>query len=668
MRLVRFLAVVALLLPAAAAAQISPGPLSRAHRQLEGATKCIQCHGTSREAMPRLCLSCHKEVSLLVSQGRGLHAREAKTSGRSCASCHPEHAGQAFDLIAWPAGGRDRFDHRGAGWPLEGKHAPLACAKCHKPEFRAGPVAELSPRKGSAGWMGLETACASCHKRDDPHQDSLGPKCERCHVAASWSPAPKFDHETSRYPLTGSHLNVACNKCHLAPTLRITPDTAGKRIPRFRPLEFGQCSSCHADPHKGRLSAKCNDCHVTQGFSVIDRRGFNHALTRYPLLGKHRLVSCEGCHGVGMAKPRPAFTSCTSCHADRHGGEATLAGAVVDCASCHQVDGFAPSTFTVAQHRTARFALNGKHEAVACNLCHKTTKAAGATLGTIRLRPAATKCSSCHAEPHGSQLPGSSCEQCHGDLGWKVSRYDRAGHAKLKLSLEGKHAGLACGDCHAAARPGLPALAKTVAVGTAGVVFRIPEIRCAACHADPHQVTGEGRRRDTTSSCAGCHSATAFRPATINLESHVRFAFPIQGAHRAVPCRDCHAGLLATSGPAVRGATLVGAAGARTQVALGVAKGKLCSSCHQTPHGTQFAMRADNGRCDVCHNADRFVGTLRFDHDRNATFSLKGAHAQVPCAKCHRSETIAGVARVIYHPVPKECENCHSGKTPGKPQ
>ncbi|MBL0179472.1 MAG: hypothetical protein IPP98_10165 [Gemmatimonadetes bacterium] len=44
--------------------------------------------------MPRLCLSCHKEVTLLVSRGRRYHAREAKTSGKSCASCHPDHAGR----------------------------------------------------------------------------------------------------------------------------------------------------------------------------------------------------------------------------------------------------------------------------------------------------------------------------------------------------------------------------------------------------------------------------------------------------------------------------------------------------------------------------------------------------------------------------------------------
>ena len=664
MRFAASLAFLALALPARSTAQISPGPLSRAHQSLEGTTNCTRCHGTAKDAMPRLCLACHREITTLIAQNRGYHVRDAKTSGKSCAACHPDHAGRDFNLVAWPAGGRERFDHRTSGWSLEGKHAPLACDRCHRQEFRTGQAATLSPRKTTTGWVGLETNCASCHQRADPHKNSLGPSCEKCHDAAAWSPTPKFDHAASRYPLTGKHVDVACAKCHLAAALGIAPQADGKRVPRFKPLQFAECSACHADPHQGRLSGKCSDCHVTRGFDVRDRRDFNHALTRYLLLGKHRTVACEGCHGRDMAKPRPAFATCATCHADRHAGEATLAGAVVDCAACHRVEGFVPSTFTLAQHRAVRFPLGSKHESVPCAKCHTSTRTTAAAKTTIHIRVAFTTCATCHADPHGNQLAGRACDQCHTDQGWSDSRYDIADHARTRLPLEGRHATLGCASCHGPKRPGLPGLPQTATLGRAGVLFHIPEVACATCHADPHTVAGQARR-DASTGCADCHTAVAFKPAAISVESHARFSFRLEGAHRAVPCRDCHTALPPPGPAAGRGATLIAALPSLSRVPLGVPRGKSCSGCHRNPHGMQFVARADSGRCESCHSTDTFIGAPRFDHDRDAAFSIKGAHAAVSCAKCHRTETVAGISRVVYRPLPHRCEDCHTVKPGG---
>ena len=599
-----------------------------------------------------------------MAQNRGYHAHDAKSSGKSCAACHPDHAGRDFNLIAWPAGGRERFDHHAAGWPLDGKHAPLACDRCHRTEFRTGPVAALSPRKGSPGWVGLETNCVSCHQRDDAHRNSLGPSCEKCHSAVAWSPAPKFDHASSRYPLTGKHAEVTCAKCHLAAALGIATGPDGKRTPRFKPLPFAECSSCHADPHQGRLSGKCGDCHVTRGFDVRDRRDFNHALTRYPLLGRHRTVACDGCHGRDMARPRPAFATCVSCHADRHDGEATLRGAVVDCATCHRVEGFTPATYTVAQHRTAGFPLGGKHDAVPCASCHSASRSTGAAKTTVRIRMESGTCSACHADPHGGQLAGRNCDQCHTDRGWKEIRFAQADHARSQFPLEGRHAAVACTSCHGPARPGLRALPVSATLGRVGVMFRIPEVRCAACHADPHGVAGTAGG-DTAAGCAACHDAGAFRPSTVSVDAHAKFAFRLDGAHRAVPCRDCHTALPAP-GTGVRGAaSLVGVPGTPPRIPLGVPTGTRCSGCHESPHGTQFGARADSGRCDVCHTTDTFIGAARFNHDRDAAFATKGAHVAVPCARCHRSQTLAGATWITYRPVPHRCEDCHTATLRG---
>jgi len=67
-------AAVALGRPASAGAQISPGPLARAHEQLEGSLQCESCHGGGgpkggKEAMIAQCLGCHNQPALGGSGG-----------------------------------------------------------------------------------------------------------------------------------------------------------------------------------------------------------------------------------------------------------------------------------------------------------------------------------------------------------------------------------------------------------------------------------------------------------------------------------------------------------------------------------------------------------------------------------------------------------------------
>ncbi|HSB54980.1 MAG TPA: cytochrome c3 family protein, partial [Gemmatimonadales bacterium] len=153
------------------AAQISPGPLAKPHAELEGTLKCTKCHAGGKEAMSSNCLGCHKDLGWLAERNRGYHAtREVK--GQSCASCHPDHAGASFDLIKWPDGSRERFDHRRAGWPLLQSHAEQKCADCHNPKFRSSPAARLTPSAGAGEFVGLETSCSSCHT--DVHRGNLG--------------------------------------------------------------------------------------------------------------------------------------------------------------------------------------------------------------------------------------------------------------------------------------------------------------------------------------------------------------------------------------------------------------------------------------------------------------------------------------------------------------
>jgi hypothetical protein len=645
-------------LPEVIGAQISPGPLARAHTQLEGALNCTRCHGPRRAAMSTACLSCHKEVAWLVDRNRGFHAsKEARA--KDCASCHPDHAGASFALIAWPDGSPERFDHKAAGWALEGGHRDIKCAECHVAEYRVSESATLLKRRDATGWTGLETTCVSCHRSDDEHRGALVAKCDACHDSRDWKPAPRFSHDSTSYALTGKHTDVPCNECHFSKRLPVRVDAKGQGIPVYKPVPFRSCADCHEDPHAGRLSPRCGECHTTKGFTTVEGRTFNHSLTKYPLRGRHVRVSCDGCHGQNLARRSPAFDSCASCHSDPHDGKATLAGKPADCAACHRVEGFAPSSFTVAQHAASPYPLEGRHAQVACAKCHLSSPTSGASQARVtRLRMPFSTCVDCHADSHGSQLAKrvdrGACESCHAVAGWTPSTYSVAQHANLRLRLDGRHAEIPCRSCHGATRTGLPAPAPAASLGSAAFAITLAGAACTDCHVDSHAGRyGASGPLPTDGGCAGCHSATSFRPSLVDATRHDRFAFPLSGAHRAVACVSCHEELRAK--PAT--STLLQSARGITRFPAAAAT-RSCATCHDNPHGTQFATRKDQS-CESCHGVESFVPAPRFDHERQASFSLRGAHAKVACARCHERKQVGGIMMTVYRPLSGACESCH---------
>lgn len=526
--------------------------------------------------MDQRCVSCHREIGQMRSASRGLHAR---VRDKACASCHPDHGGRDFQMIAWDGGRPEAFDHARAGYVLAGAHADLECRTCHKPALQRSAVAPLIQMKDHArSWLGLETACASCH--EDPHRGSLGAECARCHTETKWAPAPKFDHAKAEYPLTGKHATVQCVACHEATSLDLPRDTRGAIVPRWKPLPHDECSSCHTDPHRGRFGAACASCHSTAGFHAIREKGFDHGRTRYPLRGSHASLACATCHDPVKAwGKKPPFARCDDCHRDAHAGQATIRGAASDCASCHAVAGFHPSIFPLAAHEQSGYPLRGAHLRAACDACHSKGNAAlAATLGPSRvaMRPSHEACADCHRDPHQGRsrpLPG-----------------------------------------------------------------------------------GKG-----SESCVGCHDLETFHPSKFDGAAHAASAFPLEGAHRTVPCEACHAEL--RRAPAA--STLRGSVASR---ALRFEeKGEACSDCHADPHGGQFAGRKKGASCDDCHGNESFVPADRFDHDRDSNFKLQGAHARTACASCHTPQTGSDrVTRVLYRQTPSRCEACHAdGSTKG---
>jgi hypothetical protein len=612
------------------AAQLSPGPLSRAHESLGGITQCTTCHTLRIGTAELKCLECHTEIAQRLTQKRGLHATLVKnpSDGKECASCHSDHNGAEFNLIRWDPP-KTSFDHRQTGYTLEGKHAGVACEKCHTPaNIRPADRPLIKIKDLSRTYLGTGQDCVTCH--DDPHDGRLGSNCTQCHNFSDWEAASGFDHSKTRYPLTGLHAQVACEKCHTASGPQGTAKLTG--------LAFGTCKDCHQDPHRGSFTQTCESCHNTSGWGAIRMpASFDHSKTDFPLLGKHTAVGCAECHNGGDFKKTLAHAQCMDCHKpDPHQGQFREHAGGVECASCHTVDGFIPSTFGVKEHAESRYPLLGKHAEVACADCH--TPAGAAT----KYKVAFGRCLDCHSDEHRGQFAATPylnrCEDCHGFEGYRPAEFSLLDHQKTAFTLEGAHLAVPCADCHSTA----------MIAGGSTAKYHFAEQACTACHNDPHdgkfQATMDRVLADgTPAGCQACHNVQTWRDA--GGFDHSTTEFPLTGAHRSVTCSACHLPL-----PAAEGSRKVSFRDAPT----------VCAECHQDEHGGQFVTASAQTDCTSCHVTARWTPST-FDHEKDSTVSLAGAHESVPCAECHElRRDVGGKSILFYKPTPTACADCHT--------
>ncbi len=624
-----------LLLCLGARAQISPGPLARPHQFLNGDTNCSSCHKFGGQAALK-CLECHTEIATRLNAHRGLHASYNIPPGASqeCARCHSDHNGEDFPLVKWDI---KAFDHKQTGYVLEGKHLGLTCNRCHTParilpqERPAIKVKDLSRT-----YLGLSPACATCHQ--DPHGGRLGSTCQQCHNSEDWKSVSvgQFDHAKTRYPLTGLHAQVACAKCH-------TPGQDGK--PRYTGLPFNQCTDCHSDPHHGSFAQGCQSCHNTAGWkkislSAVNQR-FDHSKTKYPLQGKHASVDCAQCHAGGDFKKPLAFQQCMDCHKpDPHNGQFARRSGGGECAGCHTVNGWKPSTFTAKEHASSAYPLQGGHARLQCEQCH--IPKGKDTLFKIKFE----HCTDCHADKHAAQFAAApyfnACERCHNLETYKPSTFTLARHKDTHFALTGGHIAVPCGDCH---KESAELQRKP------SVIYHWQSLSCTSCHADPHK--GQFKERmlqprtgGTAAGCEACHSTRSWKE--LSRFDHSKTSFPLLGSHRATACIDCHK-------PPNLETRLI-------NVDFKTAP-TICEDCHEGAHGKQFA-KAGVTHCVECHNSLKWKPAL-FDHDQRTEFPLHGVHRNVRCADCHKlTRLVAGKSVLFYKPTPKECAACHGPSTP----
>jgi len=438
---------------------ISPGRLSSAHSELEGVRNCTSCHTLrNRGASAEKCLECHTPLASRIRANRGLHA---SFSDQSCSQCHKEHGGLELDIVRFDT---TTFDHDETGFSLVESHASTDCRGCHdSANVRAADVREFKGRYGALAstYLGLDQQCVSCHEPENPHrQQFAGRKCSDCHAETVWTEAVLFNHDGSRYPLSGKHQQVNCSSCHDSESIG-----GGPPVVKYRPVAFQTCLSCHVDEHTGAFGTTCTSCHSTVGWNNVNRNRvestFDHNTTGFPLMGTHSRSACASCHQSPPTQtaalhitlqrgtetrtfPTPVAIDCTSCHVDRHANEfADVPGGLV-CVNCHTEESWFPALFDLPRHnRDSRFALTGAHASVPCSSCHERS----ADVSTIVFRNVPQGCADCHAtdDPHASQFGDRSCDTCHGTMSFAITAFD---HDKTGYVLDEAHRKVPCQSCH----------------------------------------------------------------------------------------------------------------------------------------------------------------------------------------------------------------------------
>lgn len=463
--------------------------LHGAHLKVE----CQDCHQQRRITQPAV-------LALVEKTGRDTFLGLPNT----CSSCHfDEHRGQVGQQCegchvekAWkPAPG---FDHGQTDYALTGKHAKVACEKCH-PAVRddstpkADTYLKLAPLEHGT--------CASCHK--DAHDGRFGPKCQSCHTTQGWdvirnASQERAFHDKTRFPLKGEHLEAPCTGCH---------GPSPGRPAKFKGLKFDDCSDCHADAHLGQLQKgkadkppRCESCHTVDGFTPVRFGVKQHEATRFPLGGAHVTVACSTCHPQTASlearipvlvraelkkRKRPELFSfaaldfkrpldrCDACHLDVHQRQLEDK----PCTACHRSQSFSALVFDHA--KDSRWPLTGKHSEVACDKCHAPEKKGR----PVRYRGLPTACNECHADVHLGQLAPARgaptpCERCHDTKGFKPPVAFVHEPPFTAFQLDGEHAKLTCEKCHAPVK---------LSGGLGAVRYKPLPHSCEGCHSDHHR-------------------------------------------------------------------------------------------------------------------------------------------------------------------------------------
>ena len=187
------------------------------------ALTCAACHLSASQgdfsSTTQSCTDCHSAYD------PAFMTQHVQQYGTNCLSCHDG------------AGNMQNFDHS-AFFVLDGQHASLECAACHKEQK----------------FKGTPNQCVDCHAEPAIHAGVFGLQCDACHSTTAWAPARLTRHT---FPLDhGEQGEIACATCHVQSYATYT------------------CAACHAP---GEMQEK----HAEKGITG------------------DRLLECAACHPTG---------------------------------------------------------------------------------------------------------------------------------------------------------------------------------------------------------------------------------------------------------------------------------------------------------------------------------------------------------------------------------
>jgi hypothetical protein len=186
---------------------------------------CTECHpnGLTAPFDQAVCVNCHTGID------SGFMGQHQTAYGKDCVLCHNGRVSHGTD-----------FDHNKLAFKLTGKHAGVACGKCH-----SGASSFQASGRGTRD-------CQACHAKDDQHKGSFGTQCDQCHSTSGWAGAT-FDHKV--FPVNHGNQGQAsdCKTCH--PT-----DTKSYSCYGCHQHSLGNTQAQHQNLTPAQL-ADCVPCH-----------------------------------------------------------------------------------------------------------------------------------------------------------------------------------------------------------------------------------------------------------------------------------------------------------------------------------------------------------------------------------------------------------------------
>jgi hypothetical protein len=243
-----------------------------------------------------------------------------------------------------------------------------------------------------------------------------------------------------------------------------------------------------------------------------------------------------------------------------------------------------------AECKNCHVRFNRAAQAGQCLDCHKVIARDRSQHKGYHGRMQETDCRTCHTEHKGRNA----------NIAPLSARTFE--HQKTDFELKGAHAKVECASCHVPPKK-----------------HREAPSACYGCHKkDDHHKGKLG------TACANCHGETSWKQTRFD---HSKTRFALKNSHANVPCETCHAG------KKFKGTPLA------------------CVACHQQDDQKKGHQGKFGKQCETCHT-DKAWKATKFNHEREASWPLRGRHQAVRCQSCH-----TGVLH--QQKLPTSCVACH---------